>query len=215
MSEALPQVILDSEKAAKVDPWLVDVEEELRRLLRLLGEKINFFICGIAAENSALIHWKKVEEIMRLRERIKRVGVRRAEEPAIDIGELPSLQVLWSGRMTLIDLSDILSSLMEFLEEMERRKVETTMAAEPLPTLEDDFIRRMHVLSMEVLSVIKRLFELYGEEIGFIDLTSRAEGLKAVEIFILILFLYTENLINIRPLEGEDGMTDLIISPGE
>lgn len=213
--EAFSQVILDSERLKNLDPWEVDVEQELTRLLQLLGERINLFICGVAAENSAFVHWKKVDEIMILRERMERARARVPEDSVEEIGELPSLQILWTGGTRLIDLSGILTSLVDFIDAIEKRKMEAAIAPEPPPILQEDFIRRLHILSMEVYAVIQRLFEHYGEEISFNNLIKKAPGLTAVEIFILILFLYMENLINLNPLEKEEEVVDIIILPAE
>ncbi len=52
------KVILESAEISKIDPWTIDVREELKKLFLLMEDKINLFICGIATENSAWIHWR-------------------------------------------------------------------------------------------------------------------------------------------------------------
>ncbi len=152
---------------------------------------------------------------MILRERRETARARVSEDSVEEIGELPSLQILWTSGTRLIDLSGILTSLADFIDAIEKRKMEATIAPEPPPILQEDFIRRLHILSMEVYAIIQRLFEHYGEEISFNNLIKKAPGLTAVEIFILILFLYMENLINLNPLEKEEEVVDIIIVPTE
>lgn len=208
------KVILESAEISKIDPWTIDVREELRKLFLLMEDKINLFICGIATENSAWIHWRKVEDIMKLREIPLGYGDEEIEglETETPI-TLPPLQLLMTSRTTVIDLSEILGSLLNFLEETSIRQIETLAESEPIPTLMEDFVQRIHTLSLEVLFVLQRLFEIQGGDVSFIHFIDEMKNLKPIEVFIVLLFLYLDELIDLEPIEGEEGITDVLIRP--
>jgi hypothetical protein len=213
-SQIPPKIILGSAEISKIDPWSIDVEEELRKLLLLMEEKINLFVCGIATENSAWIHWKKVEDIMELREMPRGFREERIEGLGIETPiTLPPLQLLITGKTTVIDLSEILSSLLGFLEETSMRQVEALVGSEPMPTLREDFVQRIPTLSLEVFAILQRLFEIQEYKISLAYFIDEVDNLKPIEVFIVLLFLYLDELIDLEPLEGEEGITDVIIRP--
>jgi hypothetical protein len=207
----LPLVILDNKETEKSDPWEVDVEEELRILLEHLRLSINLFLCGVAAENSSIIHWKKVDQVLDLRSMPKRSSSRK--QVSISVGELPQLRVLTTGQTTFIDLSDALESLLDVLKGVREKQAEALTAPEYFPPLEEDFTERMRALSLEVLSAIQRLFEVFSERLSFVFLSEHLESVRPVELFVTMLFLYMDALIDLELLEEDGVIEDVIIRP--
>ncbi len=126
---------------------------------------------------------------------------------------LPPLQLLMTSRTTVIDLSEILGSLLSFLEETSICQIETLAESEPIPTLMEDFVQRIHTLSLEVLFVLQRLFEIQGGDVSFTHFLDEMKNFKPIEVFIVLLFLYLDELIDLEPIEGEEGITDVLIRP--
>lgn len=207
----LPLTILDGRETRKRDPWQVDVERELSILLQHLEEAINLFLCGIAAENSSIIHWRKVRQILDLRATPKKFA--RREPTPINVGDLPSIQLLTTGKATFIDLTKALESLLDFLENVRERRAEALAAPEYFPSLEEDFAERMKTLSLEILSALQELFELQSEQISLIFLATRFDTIRPIELFVTILFLYMDGLIDLVVVEQGGEVDDIIIQP--
>lgn len=209
MSEGDESILLDTESVSNTDPWAVNVTTELRKIMRLLEERMSFILSGIALENSSLIHWRKVEEILEIR----KPAPQKEEEERPDPGKLPDVRLLMKGKTSVIDLGSMLDSLMDIIEEAEKKRTEAVSSTEPPTILEDDFSERIHVLSLEILSLIQRLFEVRSEEVSFHFLADNVEKLGAVEVFIVLLFLYLNEHIDLEVKEQEEETTDLIVRP--
>ena len=208
-------IMQSEDKISKLDPWTINVSSELTEILKILEEKINLFICGTAAENSASIHWKKVKKIMELQEKpIKEKKIKTDINQEYDFSSknLPSIQLLTKGGAPVIDISEILDSLMEFLEENENKSSERLTPLQPLPNIQEDFIKRMKQISLDILAILEKLFEIVGKEISFKVLIKSLGGVKPVEVFITLLFLYMDGLLDLDQIELEDGEFDIKIT---
>ena len=209
-------IMQSEDKISKLDPWTINVSSELTEILKILEEKINLFICGTAAENSASIHWKKVKKIMELQEKPikeKKIKTDISQEYDFSSKNLPSIQLLTKGGAPVIDISEILDSLMEFLEENENKSSERLTPLTTFPNLQEDFIKRMKQISLDILAILEKLFEIVGKEISFKVLIKSLGGVKPVEVFITLLFLYMDGLLDLDQIELEDGAYDIKITP--
>ena len=102
---------------------------------------------------------------------------------------------------------------MEFLEENENKSSERLTPLQTLPNIQEDFIKRMKQISVDILAILEKLFEIVGKEISFKRLTESLGGVKPVEIFITLLFLYMDGLLDLVQIELEDGESDMKITP--
>lgn len=192
-------ILLDSvDELKKVNPWHVDIARELEIILKVLKEKINFIIAGIAAENSSILYLEKISKIFSLTEEKRRMTsfkkLSHLVKPEISIAAVPE--------HSLIDISNILPILYDLLER-KISKANTLEERTEIPIFED-YTRKIIRLKEEIGTVIKKFLKLYGEPISISDIFETLSNHHFAVIFLIILFMYMDGEIDFQIVEGED-----------
>jgi len=205
----MKSILLESiEYLKKINPWRVNIVEEINTIYEYLKKDINLIIAGIAADNASYIYNRKIDTI----ESIYRRRDYRARQ-YLDEVLVPKIKIRYNPGRTLIDISDIIDELYEIIEKKiksyKEERETLTIDFEPYLNIEEE-IRKLESKILEEINSMTYPILLS-------DLISRLhDRYSPLWIFYAILFLYMDEKIDFDTLENEEGLTiDLIIQPIE
>jgi len=205
----MKSILLESiEYLKKINPWKVNITEEINTIYEYLKKEINLIIAGIAADNASYIYNRKIDTI----ESIYRRKDYRARQ-YLDEVLVPKIKIRYNPGRSLIDISDIIDELYEIIEKKiksyKEERETLTIDFEPYLNIEEE-IRKLESTILEEINSMTYPILLS-------DLISRLhDRYSPLWIFYAILFLYMDEKIDFDTLENEEGLTiDLIIQPIE
>jgi len=87
----------------RINPWRISIAEEIEKIRRLLEERLNLVIAGIAADNASYIYSRKVDEIERIvKTPLKPLTLR--ERTPIEPTDIPPVQINYPPQKYMIDI---------------------------------------------------------------------------------------------------------------
>jgi len=197
--------ILDPiEKLKKINPWKINIAKELEVLLEILREKINFFIAGIATENSSIIYREKIERIFSLTEEKKETIKLPLSTPKIR-----KLEIAVVPERSLIDISSILPVIQQIIERRLSMPAKVEEEFE-IPVFED-YSRLIEEVRQRIGGIIKRFLSLYRKPISIKDIFETLSGYSFAVIFLVLLFMYMDGEIDIDVIEEAGETVDVQI----
>lgn len=193
-------IILESiDRLKRINPWNINIVKELKKVLKLLYNKINFFIAGIAAENSSYIFKNKVFTILSS-PRIIREHKTYITKP---LPALPKLTVAVTPGRPLIDLSEIVERINELLE----KRVSSTISDKIIVTvpITYDDTTKINEIYKEISNILISFLSQYKEGISIIDVFDTLSKYRFSIVFIVLLMMYMNNEIDFEIYEDENG----------
>lgn len=198
-------VLLDTlENIRKINPWEVDIREELLRVLEVLEKKLNFILAGVAAENSSLILLDKVDRIFQLTKGRRRSYIPPRKKP----GHIPKISVAVTSGRILIDITDILNKLDEILERRFTSRSARTGSLD-LPLVQEEEISRLEEIKNRIGRLIRKFIKVYNRELSIFDIFDTLQEYSFAVIFLALLYLYMENILDIEIVEEGDEIVDV------
>ncbi len=195
------------ENLRKLNPWRINIKEELEKVYSILKDYFNLIIAGIAADNAAYIYNKKIDEIERI---IKQREIsRRDGEPQLYDVVLPPVDIQYTPQKYLVDISELLEQLNELLE----REISKKMEKNVLEIRVEDLRRYLEEKLEEARNFILQMLEKEKMPILFSDLAKLASkrGIDPLYLLYAILFLTQEGIVNIDLMENDDYVEEIII----
>ncbi len=195
------------ENLRKLNPWRINIKEELEKVYSILKDYFNLIIAGIAADNAAYIYNKKIDEIERI---IKQREIsRRDGEPQLYDVVLPPVDIQYTPQKYLVDISELLEQLNELLE----REISKKMEKNVLEIRVEDLRRYLEEKLDEARNFILQMLEKEKMPILFSDLAKLASkrGIDPLYLLYAILFLTQEGIVNIELMENGDYVEEIII----
>ena len=195
------------ENLRKLNPWRINIKEELEKVYSILKDYFNLIIAGIAADNAAYIYNKKIDEIERI---IKQREIsRRDGEPQLYDVVLPPVDIQYTPQKYLVDISELLEQLNELLE----REISKKMEKNVLEIRVEDLRRYLEEKLDEARNFILQMLEKEKMPILFSDLAKLASkrGIDPLYLLYAILFLTQESIVNIELMENGDYVEEIII----
>ncbi len=196
------------ETLRKINPWRVDISEEINKIRELLSERLNLVIAGIAADNASYIFSRKVDEIERI---VKRREKPYSEErPEIDLETyIPEVDIRYGPQKYMIDLTEMIEKLEELLEKEVSKKFSTPDIE---PTTEDLLAYTQEEIKRAENFIISYIHATHSTSL----ITLFKEGIKhnihPLYILYAIVFLEQEGIILVEPIYGDgETINDLII----
>jgi chromatin segregation and condensation protein Rec8/ScpA/Scc1 (kleisin family) len=198
-------VLLDTlENIKKINPWEVDIREELLRVLEVLEKKLNFILAGVAAENSSIILLDKVDRIFQLTKEKRRSYIPPRKKP----GHIPKISVAVTSGRILIDITDILNKLDEILERRFTSRSARTGSLD-LPLVQEEEISRLEEIKNRIGRLIRKFIKVYNRKLSIFDIFDTLQEYSFAVIFLALLYLYMENILDIELVEEGDEIVDV------
>lgn len=195
--------ILDPiERLRKTNPWKINIAEELEVLLEVLRKKVNFFIAGIAAENSSIIYKEKIERIFSLTEER-----RESIQLPLFIPKIRKLEVAVTPERSLIDISSILPIIQQLIEKRLNTVVKMQEKIE-IPIFED-YSKLITRVREQIGGLIKRFLAIYKRPISIKDIFETLSRYSFAIIFLVLLFMYMDNEVDIEVIEENGDIVDV------
>jgi len=193
----------------RINPWRVNLIEEINKIRGLMKERLNLVIAGIAADNASYIFNKKIDEIERI-VKYRNSITSNKEEKLLDYIEMPDIDINYGPQKYMIDLTEIIDKLEELLEKEVSKKFSTPNIEPPTEDLlkytQEEIKRAENYIISYLLSRGRAYFTTLA-----IDAYRR--GIHPLYILYAILFLEQEEIINTQPIyEGGDVVNDIIIT---
>jgi|Deesub1362B_J571_1020462.scaffolds.fasta_scaffold00003_486 chromatin segregation and condensation protein Rec8/ScpA/Scc1 (kleisin family) len=200
-------VILEtSENIKKVNPWEINIEEELIKVLEILEEKLNFIVAGLAVENSSLILLEKVERIFQLtKERKRRYPIIRRQPQYV-----PKISIAVTTGKIMIDISDILNKLDELLEKRFTARTSPPTHLD-LPMVQEEEMSRLEEIKNRIGRLIRKFIEAYNRKLSIFDILDTLREYSFGVIFLALLYLYMDNILDLELVEEGDEIVDVRI----
>ncbi len=192
----------------RINPWRINIAEEIEKIRRLLEERLNLVIAGIAADNASYIYSRKVDEIEKIvKTPLKPLTIR--EERLVEPTDLPPVQINYPPQKYMIDISDLLDKLEEILEKEVAKKISETdleISSEEILRYTEEEIRRAEDFILNIL--IDTGEALFTTLIREALKTGRTHPLY---ILYAILFMAQEGIITLEPIMAEGDTCDDIL----
>jgi len=195
------------ENLRKLNPWRVDIKNELEKIYSILKDYFNLIIAGIAADNAAYIYNRKIDEIERI---IRHRDIsRRDGEPQLYDVVLPPVEIQYAPQKYLVDISELLEQLNELLERELSKKMERNIVeirVEDLRRFLEEKLKKARAFILEILEEEKM-------PILFSDLAKLASRYDIDPLYLLyaILFLTQEGIVEIELMENDEYVEEIII----
>ncbi len=195
------------ENLRKLNPWRVNIKDELEKVYNILREYFNLIIAGIAADNAAYIYNKKIDEIERII-RHRDISRRDGEPPLYDV-VLPPVEIQYTPQKYLVDISELLEQLNELLERELSKKMERNV----IEIRVEDLRRYLEEKLKQARTFIMEILEKENMPILFSDLAKLASrhGIDPLYLLYAILFLTQEGIIGIELMENDEYVEEIII----
>lgn len=195
----------------RINPWRINLLNELENVLNLLEKEINFIIAGYAADNAAFIYKRKIDTI----EKITKIGkpsyTKEKEELLIKIPEIKIDALIGKS---YIDLGDILDRLEEIMEQRLRTAIINEEEAVSLAEYYTD-IANIEEKAREIGELIKEAYKVFKKELLLSDIIKTLDTYSPYLIIFTILFLYVDEKIDVDIVEEDGVAEDIIITPIE
>lgn len=205
-------LILESrEKLKHINPWRIDLVEELRNILNLFQKETNFIIAGYAADNASFIYKRKIDTIERIAKGSRSSYNKGGGEIFI---KLPDIKVEPLIGRSYIDISSILDRLEEVIENRLRA---TTINEEEASEITEYYSDTSNIeeKAREIGVLIQKAYRMFRKRLLLSDIIKTLDAYSPYLIIFTILFLYVEEEIDIDIIE-EDGIAkDIIITPAQ
>lgn len=183
----------------RANPWEVDVVSALKELLASLPLGVDFIVSGTAIRNGAKIHRRKVETIAHVWEERKVAPPRPPRLASAEL-RLPIRRAV--GALSLQDLLEALDRLLGVAG-----KAEAISA--PVEEYAREEVEWYRSLITKLTAVLTATLASRGK-IVFTELCALLPSLKPAEIFLGLLFLCMEEVIELEQVEV-DGRPELVV----
>ncbi len=193
----------------RINPWRVDLLDEINKISKLLEKEVNFIIAGYAADNAAFIYKRKIDTIEKIT-KVRKMDYSRGQEELVV--RIPEIKVDVPVGKSYIDLGDVLDRLEEIIEEKLRKTV--TAEEENISLIEYySNLANIEEKAKEIGILIKKAYVLFKRRLLLTDIIKTLDTYSPYLIIFAILFLYVDEEIDIDIIE-EDGIAkDIIIIP--
>ncbi len=199
-------LILDPiEKLRRVNPWTINIIAELNKVIKLLHDKVNFFIAGIAVENSSFIYKSKVLTILTSPKRAYEEN-RYIRKP---LPRIPKLSVAITTGRPLIDITELLERINEIIERKLSTVVHDKMVVE-IPIYYDEAEDTEKIYS-EISRLLVSFLKYSESGISIIDIFDTLSKYRFSVIFIVLLMMYMNNEIDFQVIEKDGEVYDIKI----
>ncbi len=195
------------ENLRKLNPWKINLTEELTKIYNLLKEYFNLIIAGIAVDNAAYIYNKKIDEIEKI---IKyRDTNKNYRDTTFNDVVIPPVEIQYNPQKYMLDISELLEQLNELLEKEISKKMERNVIEVDVTDLRRFLEERLK----EAREFILNILHLEKAPVLFTDLCKVASkrGIDPLYILYAILFLAQEEIIDIELMESDDYVEEIII----